>query len=447
MRPECARGVAVATGLLLLFAAAGSAARADIIDGSAIVARTLDNGVQVIVKPDHDAPLVAICAIVRGGSAAEGPGERALAHTLEHMIFQRPARGTPTGLLPETIEGLGGEVLAATTRDFTRFTVTVATDGFADALAALAQALSQPEMEPDRLSGELNVIQKELDGIYSDPGTALRDAAYAAIYPDGPYAHSPGGGPEKLPAITIEQLRSFHARNYVGHNISVTIVGDVDPTAALDLASGKFAALAPGEDTLPQPGPAPAAKPGEVTVKGPGGGLVALAFPAPGTSEWKDVLATDVLLSTVDNGDSSRLHVLYPRAAPGSGQAGADFLTQRLPGILVLWGAVGGADQAQALNALKAVLADLRDRQPSEEETLRGARGARVLHALSCDTCTGQAETIAFYAANATYRLGVDYEHAVLEVTPSEVTDVVRRYFDPDKAVVLREPAERGPAQ
>ncbi len=438
-RPNIAHGAYAIAATIGLALCLPTSAVARILDGARITCHELDNGVRVIVKPEHDAPVVAICAVVRGGSSVETQGEYGLAHVLEHMVFQRPEADTPVGLLPFTVERNGGEVLAETGRDSTTYTITVAPEGFEESLGALAQALIEPIIEPRRLTAELSIMQKELDEVYTRPMTAVRDAAYTALYGGAPYGHSPGGGPGPLAAFLPGDVSAFHAKHYCGANLSITIVGDVDPAKALDIARSRFGPLPRGEATVPPPSPVPEARQREVPCPlGSGAApMVALAWPAPSMESPRDVLATDVLLSLLDHGPTSRLYEETPRLAPDATAWGGGYLTQRLPGVAYLW-CSGAGSQEDMLAALHGVVRNLRTSPPDEDECRRAALGARLQHATSCDTYTGQADTLGFYEAVADYTFGVEYEDAVLTITPEDILNLTTRYFNSDAALVIR---------
>jgi zinc protease len=424
------------------FAIAASAAMAQppALDGARIASRSLDNGVRLAVKAEQDAPVVAIAAVVRGGSSVEGESEHGLAHTVEHMIFQRPANGTPTGLLPHTIEALGGEVLAETTRDFTRFTVTIAPDAFEEALAALALAIKEPVVDDQRLRAELRVMQAELDEAYAEPLSVLQLAPFAEFYAGGPYAHSPGGGPGALQVFSADDVRAFHRKHYVGRNIAVIVVGDVETEPALGSAAEHFGRLPDGESAVPSATAVPSTTSKSVTVQSENvqQPVIALAFPAPGVASMEDVCATDVLLALLDHGTHSRLHGPLAERVPGIGPTGAIFLTERLPGVCAVWASVGSASEAAVLEGLRQVLADLAATAPTEEEVRRACLGAKIVHASECDTVTGQAGTLAFYEAIGSYEMAVNYEIEVRKVTPERVRDIVRRCYDPARALEIR---------
>ncbi len=401
-----------------------------------VMVAELDNGIRVVVSPAHDVPVVSVVAVVRGGSSVEGRDQRGLAHIVEHMVFQGPIEGTPTGMLPQTIEALGGEIRAETSADASRYIATIAPDGAAEAIAALGFALSAPVFDAQRLRTELDIMEKELDEVYASPIVALRNTATQAIYGDGPYAQSAGGGPEALPQYTIHDVAAFHQTHYVGANMAVIVAGDMDGQEAVDAVSEAFADIPLGAPTVPSLSADPATPVDTITAPH-GAPLVGLFFVAPGISAMRDVLATDVLLGILDHGSASRMRTQLPRALPGVGGLGAGFLTQRLPGHLYLWVDPGQASPQAAIGVLKTILADIRDNGVSVEECQQGARTALLLHAMGADTYTGQAESLAFYEAIDSYELAISYEDEVLTIGPDDIRRVVLRYFDPDRALVV----------
>ncbi len=422
----------------LALVATQSLAGARVLDPTRLVERELPNGLRILVLPQHDVPVVAVDAVLRGGSSLEGPDERGLAHILEHMIFQRPAAPSPAGLLPYTIESQGGEILGDTSRDSIELTVTVAPQGFTPCLEALAEALLRPSFEESRLRPELGIMGKELREAYALPLTRVRDAAYREIHGDGPYGRSPGGGPEELPAYTVDDLRAYYAKHVVARNLAIVVVGDVIAEDVLAAVERTFGAMPAGESTLPPAGPVPPPQPRTVGVLLPAGSspMAALAWPAPGMGESRDVLACDVLLALLDDGSSGPLHTELPQRLPLFRAAGAGYLTQRMPGLVSLWAAADGVPTDIAA-ALRASVAGLLTNGPSPDECVAATRSALLAHAQTCDTYTGQAQCIGFYEAIGSGRFAFDYEDEVVRVTPQQVRDLAIRRFAPDQALVL----------
>lgn len=427
-----------AIACLVALSCLGACAHARVFPRDALLTRTLPNGIRVLVLEAHDVPVVAVEVIVRGGSSLERPGERGLAHVLEHMVFQRPVEGSPSGALPTSIESLGGEILGDTTRDTFGLTATVAPEGFEPTVQALAEALLHPVIEPDRLRAELSIMAKEFRAAYSQPLTALRDGAYGALYPDGPYTASPGGGPQPLSPYPPSALLDFHARNIVGANLAVIVVGDIAAQTAFESVAARFGELPAGAATTPADFPVPEASAREVAVALPTGAprLVGLAWPAPGMSEPREVLACDVLLALLDHDTLGALARELPERLPANAGFGASYLTQRLPGMLFLW-AAADAPARDAAEALRAVLRAALARASDPEAIGWASRSALLEHARTCETVTGLAQSLGFYEGIGDGSFAARYEDEVLTVTGDEVLALATKYFDPDRAAVL----------
>jgi predicted Zn-dependent peptidase len=116
--------------------------------------------------------------------------------------------------------------------------------------------------------------------------------------------------------------------------------------------------------------------------------------------------------------------------------AGASYLTQRLPGLAVVW-AAAGSPPLEIADALRATVSDLLMSGPSAEECAAAGKTALRMHAETCDTYTGQAQCIGFYEALGAGRFAFSYEDDILTVTPDEVRALATRYFDPSRALVL----------
>jgi zinc protease len=433
---------AVAAVVLLL--AVPYAARARVLDEAQLTERELPNGIRVLVLPEHDVPVVAVDVVLRGGSSLEGPAERGLAHVIEHMIFQRPVGTSSAGLLPYTIESLGGEILGDTTRDSIGLTATVAPDAFEVAVQALAEAVGKPLFEPDRLRAELGIMGKEFREAYSQPLTVLRDGAYEGLYGDGPYGHSPGGGPSPLPAYSVADVSAFHQRHFVGRNLGIVIVGDIDAEAALETIERHFGPLPAGESTLAPADAMPTPGARQLAVILPKGStrMAALVWPAPGIGEGREVIVSDVLLGLLDNGTYGRLSSDLPGRLPTLRVAGASYLTQRLPGMFFVWAAADTVPTDIATSLQQTVEALLAT-GPTADECAASARAALLAHAQSCDTYTGQAQCIGFYEALGSGRFAFPYEDEVLKVTPDEVRALAARCLVPERALtVLGKPEE-----
>src|ERR1700731_1564053 len=81
---------------------------------------TLGNGLEVVVIPDHRAPVVTHMIWYKVGAADETPGKTGLAHFLEHLMF-KGTKNNPQGLFTQTVATIGGQENAFTSSDYTGY--------------------------------------------------------------------------------------------------------------------------------------------------------------------------------------------------------------------------------------------------------------------------------------------------------------------------------------
>lgn len=193
----------------------------------------LENGLQVILAPDHRVPTVFVDLMYHVGSKNEDAGSSGLAHLFEHMMFEG-SKDAP-GEYFNRIEKLQGSSNGATTQDLTEYFETVPAGSLehvlwleSDRLATLGDSLTQ-----ERFDNQKAVVQNEgrermTNQPYGIVDTVLRQSLYPAEHP---YAHSAIGTAHDVRRATLEDAKEFFATYYAPNNLSLTIVGDLDVAA------------------------------------------------------------------------------------------------------------------------------------------------------------------------------------------------------------------------
>ncbi len=213
-----------------------------------LVERTLGNGLQVIVSPDHTVPTATVNIWVRVGSRDEPAGRTGFAHLFEHLMFQG-SRNVPSGEHFAALMAAGGRLNATTWFDRTNYFETVPVGALelalwleADRHGRLLEAVTQTNLDNQR-----DVVKEEKRQRYDNApyGNALRDV-YSLVFPaDHPYHHPTIGSMDDLEAATLADVHAFFATHYGPNNSVLTIVGDVDPDAAFALVERHFGPLPP----------------------------------------------------------------------------------------------------------------------------------------------------------------------------------------------------------
>ncbi|MDQ1446512.1 MAG: hypothetical protein QOI20_2976 [Acidimicrobiaceae bacterium] len=204
------------------------------------VHHTLDNGLQILVSPDRVAPVVAMNLWYDVGSRHERPGRTGFAHLFEHLMFEG-STSVGTGEHMRTVQDAGGEVNATTSSERTVYIQTVPVEQLelmlyleADRMAGLLDGVTQECLDKQR-----DVVKNERRQRYDNqPYGNGHERMAALMYPVGhPYHHLPIGSMEDLTAASLEDVHEFFRTYYTPDNAVLSIVGDVDPDAAIELVA------------------------------------------------------------------------------------------------------------------------------------------------------------------------------------------------------------------
>jgi zinc protease len=219
--------------------------------------RRLDNGLRVIVAPDHLAPVVAVNLWYVVGSRHEQPGRTGFAHLFEHFMFQG-SRHVSKAEHFSIIQSAGGTNNATTWFDRTNYFETLPAHQLelalwleADRMATLLDALDQ-----ENLANQIDVVKNEKRQSYDNrPYGSFYEKLMAAVFPaDHPYHHTPIGSMEDLDAASLDDVVAFFRTWYAPNNAVLSIVGDVDDEEA-HAAAAKYFAPIPAQAALSQPPP------------------------------------------------------------------------------------------------------------------------------------------------------------------------------------------------
>lgn len=282
--------------------------------GAKIADFTLPNGLQLVVIPDHRAPVVTHMIWYKVGAADETPGKSGLAHFLEHLMFKGTAKH-PTGLFSQVVARVGGQENAFTSNDYTGYFQRVPSE----------QLKTVMEFEADRMTGlqltdavvlpERNVILEEQNQrVANNPRARLGEQIDAALFLNHPYGKPVIGWRHEMEQLSRDDAIGFYRRFYGPNDAVVVVAGDIDPPAALKLAQETYGKVARNNNILPRQRPAepPPVAARSLTLADPRveqpmlqRSYLAPSFASgkPGQSE-----ALDVLAHILGSGNNSRLY-------------------------------------------------------------------------------------------------------------------------------------------
>lgn len=336
-------------------AAPATKAAAKVPGSEAIVGKTLPNGLQIIIWPDHDIPNANFYTFYKAGSRNEYPGITGLAHFFEHMMFNGTSRRQP-GEFDRIMEAAGGSNNASTSNDRTIYT-----DWFPS--SALETIF---DLEADRiahLAFDDKVIESERGVVYSErrssvdnqPFGSLIEQMQATAFTAHPYQFPTIGYPSDIEHWTKADLQQFFKTYYAPNNAVLVIAGDVQPTQVFALADKYLAPIprqpAPREITTVEP-----EQHGErrLILERPDAQTPIVAFAYhTGTNEGgKDSPVLDMLNTILAQGVSSRLHQRLVEKEQAAVSTGAFVENGYDPGLLWVYATLapqGDPAKAEAL--------------------------------------------------------------------------------------------------
>ncbi len=232
------------------------AARAQIFEAEEF---TLANGLQVVVVPNHLAPVVVQAVAYKAGAADGLPAKNGIAHFLEHLMF----KGTKTlapGQFSQEVDKRGGSDNAYTSQDVTVYHQEIAKEHLdlvmkmeADRMVNLT--LTDPIVLPERDV----IIQERLERIDNEPGARLNEAMNAALFLNHPYRLPVIGWRHEMEQYTTADAVAFYDRFYAPNNAVLVIGGDVTVAEVRALAEKNFGPITAHDpvkrDRLQEPAP------------------------------------------------------------------------------------------------------------------------------------------------------------------------------------------------
>jgi zinc protease len=205
----------------------------------------LDNGLKLVVREVHTAPLASVWCWYRVGSRDEAPGCTGVSHWVEHMNF-KGTTNIPREKVKGIIEEFGGSWNGYTWIDQTTYLETATRDALDRMLFIEAERMANGLYDPDDCESERTVIISELEGGENDPEQLLDTEVNAAAFKAHPYGHPTIGWLPDLRRMSRDDLYGHYRRFYVPDNATLVVVGDVETADVVSRVERWFARIAPG---------------------------------------------------------------------------------------------------------------------------------------------------------------------------------------------------------
>ena len=410
---------------------------------------TLDNGLTVVLKEMHHAPVASFMVWYRVGSRQERPGTTGVSHWVEHMMF----KGTPTfpnGTLDSLVSREGGYWNAFTWVDFTAYYETMPSSKIELALQLEADRMANTVMTPDEVESERTVIISERQMYENDPNFQLNEELTSVAFRVHPYHHEVIGDLADLTTMTRDDLFGHYRQHYTPNNAIVVVAGDFDTSEMLQRIQTRFGELPAGQPINPVTRQEPAQK-GErrVVVEGPGDtAYLIAAYRAPGASH-PDYLPLVLLNAAFAGGSSlgmfggsgsnksSRLYKALVNTELAASAYGS--LTPTVDPFLYTINAVAQAGRSleEVEAALDAELARLEATPITEQELAKALKRAKAEFVLAGESITGQAQLLGMTeAVIGDYTWYETVLDRLNEITLEDIERVRSTYLRPSQCTI-----------
>ena len=407
--------------------------------------RTLSNGMKVIVIEDHRAPTVAHMVWYRAGSVDEVNGKTGVAHVLEHMMF----KGTSTlgpGEFSRRVAAIGGRENAFTSRDYTGYYQLIHRDRLAEVMALESDRMANLQLSAEEFDREIKVVMEERRLRTEDRAQSLvYEQLMAAAFVASPYRTPVIGWMDDLASMKVDDAREWYRQWYAPNNAMLVVAGDVSPDEVFRLAEQAYGRV-PARALPPRkPQAEPAQRgPRRLSVKAPAENpYVLMGFRAPrlvDVDKDADVYALEVLSAVLSLDENGRFTRNIVRGSRVANQAGASYdMTSRGPALFILSATPAqGRTTEEVERAMREEIRRIADEGVREDELRRVKTQYVAGEVFKRDSAVAQAmEAAGLEIVGLSHRDADRILERVRAITPAQVQDVARRYFDEDSLTVV----------
>ncbi|MEH6499981.1 MAG: pitrilysin family protein [Pseudoalteromonas distincta] len=404
---------------------------------------TLDNGLKVIVREDHRAPVVVSQLWYKVGSSHEPPGQTGISHALEHMMF-KGSKNLGPGESSRVLRSLGAEENAFTSRDYTAYYQVLSRDQLPIALEMEAERMHTATLPEDEFIREMEVIKEERRlRVDDNPNSLAYERFLTQAHIASPYGQPVIGWMHDIERLTVNDLRAWYHTHYQPGNAVLVIVGDVTLAEVKPLVEKHFGPIPAG--TVPEhkkPLELPGGAEREVTlhldVQLPSL-LLSFNVPSLSTAEnaW-EVHALRLLGGVLDSGYSARLASRLERGNSIATSASASYGGfERGDTLFTLSGLPNQAlnislDQLE--EALWTEIDDLKTNPPGAAELSRVKTQMIAADVYAQDSIAHQATQIGqLESVGLPWQLIEEDQQALETITPEQVSEVARRYLTTER--------------
>ena len=404
----------------------------------------LENGLEIVVIPDHRAPIVTHMVWYKVGSADEPPGKSGIAHFFEHLMF-KGTKAHPAGEFDRVVGEIGGNQNAFTANDFTAYFQTVPPDALPTMMSFEADRMRGLILSEEVIGAERDVVLEERRSrVEGSPQALLQEETQATLFQNHPYRIPVIGWLHEMEQLNRADAVDFYDRYYAPNNAVLVVAGDVEPEAVLALAEDTYGKVPRGPDLPPR------VRPSEpeyntrrsVTLSDPRVGIPSYSMswvvPTYHNAQPGEAEALDLLAEILGGGIRSRLYQELvvkdgTAAAAGAGYDGGAYD----PSSFTLYGAPQGDTPLADVEAAVSEQVDRLIKDGVTEQELQSAKTRFVRNLIFARDAQSSMANLygSELATGGTLADVAEWPDRIEAVSAEQVQAVAKRYLDPSIAV------------
>lgn len=399
----------------------------------------LDNGMQVIVVPDHRAPVVTHMVWYRVGAADESPGVSGIAHFLEHLMFKSTDK-IPNGEFSKIISRLGGQDNAFTGHDITAYFQRVAKDRLKTVMEMEADRMVNLKLDEKEMLTERQVILEERRSrVENSPSAILDEQMNAVLYLSHPYGIPVIGWEHEMAKLSRADAMTFYKRFYAPNNAILVVTGDVTPEEVKTLAEQTFGKIPSNRQvtTLPRPQEPPHRAARRTELKDPRAGKASVhrlyLAPSYRSAREGEAEALDLLMKIAASGPTSRVYkklVIENKLASSAGgwYSGA----ARDSGKISLYAVVAdGVELPKVEAGIDAAIDEIKAAGVTEAELDRAKKAYLAEYVYESDNQTSLARRYGWsLTVGRTLKDIEEWPARIAKVTAADIKQAAEKYLD-----------------
>ncbi|MEL6461767.1 MAG: pitrilysin family protein [Cyanobacteria bacterium J06621_15] len=405
----------------------------------------LENGLTVITKEAHTAPVVSVQVWYKVGTRNEKIGVNGIAHQLEHMMFKgTKRRPVQFGRL---FSALGSDSNAFTSHDQTVYYSTAERNKLKALLTLEADRMQNAVINTEQLDSEKQVVISELKGYENSPQYRLNRAVMKAAFPNHPYGLTVGGTEQDVKKFTVEQVQDYYKNFYSPNNAVLVIVGDFETSKTIKAVKELFGEIPANQNTqlLNKIAAKNSAKASfnvsnnsePIVLKQPGSAPLFQAVYRLPSAKHQDIPALDVMDYILAEGRNSRLYQALVDSGKASDVSASVISLQDAGWYELLVTANSTSNLSKIKSIVNREIGDLATKEISSEELNRAKAQLEASVILSNRDVTSLAMQLGNdETTTGDYTYTDRYLAAIQQVTVQDVQRVAQKYFKQQSQIV-----------